>query len=289
MPIYTDSTIRIFGVGSSGDVLARYVIPAVGVFLFYKFKRNKPAWPVRFLVISCWTVLWWFIALGVTRPQITPRDVQRSQLARIAEQVRAERAKAAKPLPPTKWDAAIRSFYGDLSAFHAQYVSAISKLDATAIPLFTPDSFRDAATIKQVISQLQDRLVVANEFASPESLLDKMPAYVGDIDAAEEERRSFLDGFDSSTRRNLAAQKVMLENEREWLRNSMVLYQFVLTRQGEYSLQDGNVVFKRRGLADDFERKLEIAQLRRLQFLTAQGQFLGVQNKLLAQAGMPPL
>ena len=52
-----------------GRVIGSYVIPAICVFLYYKISGKKAVSSVKFLVISCVTVLWLFLLLAAARPR----------------------------------------------------------------------------------------------------------------------------------------------------------------------------------------------------------------------------
>jgi hypothetical protein len=222
--------LRIYGPReySSAYVIGRtvgcYVIPAICVLLYYKISSKSSAPSIKFLVISCLTVLWAFLFLVSVRP----RSPYQQALRAFAEADRQARAKATRTVPPTKWDPAMHSFFDDVRSFHARYVSAVSETETSAFPLCSPDSFRDAASIQQAMSQLQARIAVAKEFSSPETLLSKMPQYVEAIDATDAERKSFLDGFSNSARKDLGARKDVSDNELSWAQSCTAVYNFAI-------------------------------------------------------------
>jgi hypothetical protein len=183
----------------------------------------------------------------------------------------------------------MHSFFDDVRSFHARYVSAVSETETSAFPLCSPDSFRDAASIQQAMSQLQARIAVAKEFSSPETLLSKMPQYVEAIDATDAERKSFLDGFSNSARKDLGARKDVSDNELSWAQSCTAVYNFAIAHQNDYSLQNGQIVFKQKSEGAQFDRKLEIAKLSHLEFLQAYARFMTAQNASFTQLGLPPL
>jgi len=107
---------------------------------------------------------------------------------------------------------------GRLRSFNDGYVSEVSQLDSAALPLYTPDSFRDAAVIQQMLTQLRNRLAVAEKYSSVQPILDKMKDYVAAVNASEEEKREFLEGFKSTAPKGLGPRDVAGAREREWLR-----------------------------------------------------------------------
>ena len=268
-----------------GRWLGSYVLPALGVLLYYKIRRKSPSGPAQFSVISAWAAILPLLAFLGARPRSPEALIAR----RIAEQERAASIPPPRTAAATKWDPAIHSFYEDVRAFQERYATEVSKLDAAALPLYTPDSFKDAPRIQQAISQLQARLQISRQFSSPETLLTKMPEYAGKIDATESERKTFLAGFNASAKKDLAQRKTLGSMEQDWLQASLSVYRFTLGQQGAYTASSEAVVFNRKGAGEDFNRKLEIAKLGRLEFLQAYRQYVRMQNASLAQYGLPRL
>lgn len=268
-----------------GRCLGAYILPALGVFLYYKIRRKSRGGAEQFLVISGWALFWSLLAFAGT-----PRRFSNTLGLPIPpNEARTSAAAPKRTVAPTKWDPAIRSYYGDLRSFNEQYLAEVSKLDSTALPLYTAESFSDSARIQQTISQLQGRLEVAKRFAAPEKLLSKMPEYVSAIDASDSEKQVFLKGFNDSARKDLAQRKTVNENEQSWIQSSIALYRLALSQQGAYSIQAGQVVFKRKSVGSDFDRKVEVAQLRRFEFLRSFGRYIAMQNNYMAQFGLPPM
>lgn len=267
-----------------GRCLGAYIPPALCVFLYYKIRRKSRGDAERFLIISGWALFSSLLAFAGTRP----RYRNPFGLPILPEAARTSTA-APRTVAPTKWDPAIRSFYSDVRSFNEQYIGEISRLDTSAMPLYTAESFSDATRIQQALSQLQARLEVARRFSKPETLLSKMPEYAGSIEADDTERKDCLAGFDSSARKDLQQHKAVSAAELDWLQNSMRLYRFALAQQGAYSIQDGRVVFQRKAASADFDRKLEIARLSRMDFLRTYGRYVATQNAYLAELGLPPL
>jgi hypothetical protein len=268
-----------------GRTIGSYLIPAICVLVYYRLSGRKPSAPVKLLVISCFSVLWALIALGGVRP----RPSFQSEMRSLAEAGRQSQARPTRTVPPTKWDPAIHSFFDDVRSFHANYVSAVSKTETLPVALYSPDSFRDGATIQEALTELRARLAISGEFSSPERLLDKMPQYLNGIDASEGEKKSFLEGFGASARKDLSARKIVSNNERIWAESAIDLYNFALAHENDFSVQNRQVVFQRKGEEAEFARKLEIAQLRQLEFLNVYRRFIAAQSASLAQLGLPPL
>jgi hypothetical protein len=258
---------------------------ALGVLLYRKIRRKSAGGAKGFLVISAWALLWSLLAFAAM-PGRFPNPLR---LPLPPHTARTSSPPPSRTVAPTKWDPAIRSFYNDVRSFNGQYISEVSKLDISAMPLYTAESFAGTARIQQALSQLQARLEVARRFSKPETLLSKMPEYVSSIEADDSEKKSFLSGFESSARKDLEQHTAVSSVEQDWLQSSLGLYRFALAQQGAYSVQDAKVVFQRKAAGADFDRKLVHAQLGRLEFLQTYGRYIATQNKHLAQLGLPPL
>ena len=169
----------------------------------------------------------------------------------------------------SKWSAANRSLMKDLISRNQQYVSEISKLDETSTPLYTPQSFRDAATVQQMIDQLRTRLAVAEEYVDLEPVLSRMNGYVAAINASDQEKQEFLKSFASTVPATRAAHKVLTDKEQAWLQASLDLYQFALSKTSAYVYRNGTLLFQQRKDSDLFGQKLHKAQMLNAEFLKA--------------------
>jgi hypothetical protein len=63
---------------------------------------------------------------------------------------------------------------------------------------YTPESFRDAATIQGTLEELRSRLAVADKYGDLDVVFVKMKQYAVSVDGSEKERQEFLEGFESS-------------------------------------------------------------------------------------------
>jgi hypothetical protein len=265
-----------------GRCVASYAFPGIFVFLYYKIRKKSVTGLVQLAVISGWAVFWTIFAFAGAAESSRNLAMRRQATSfhRIEDPPK-------RTIAPTKWDPAIKSLYADIRSFHERYLGEVSKLDVSAVPLYTANSFSDAAKMQQAITQLQARMDVSRQFASPEPLLDKMPEYLQQIDASQSEKQKFLEGFDAAARRDLGQWRIVNDNEQNWLQSSVALYRFALSKQGAYSIQGERVVFRQKAVGDDFDRKLELAKLRRMQFVGSHGRYIAIQNKYLAQLGLP--
>jgi hypothetical protein len=268
-----------------GAALGPYIVSAIVVLLYYLIRRKNPQYSAKLLAISCGASFFALLSLSQHPggPRARPESAEKRHIAELTgnSKPRANR-------PASVWDAPMLSLLADLRSFNDGYVSEVSQLDSAALPLYTPDSFRDAAVIQQMLTQLRSRLAVAEKYSSVQPILDKMKDYVAAVNASEEEKREFLEGFKSTAPKGLGPRDVAGAREREWLRTSMDLYTLMLSKQGAYAIDGRKIEFHQRGLAEQFNQRMAKAQVSRQQFLQAQGAFNDAQQAARAQLGFEP-
>ena len=267
-----------------GGFVGPYLISAIIVFAFFWIRKSKPDYSSKLLGVACGASL--FAILSLIGSMSSPAGIDSRATGTVANPLRRSMHPVARSVPASKWDPAIRSFFADLHAFDEQYLLEVGEFDNSSLPVYTPESFRDAATIQQILSQLRARMAVAEKFNSIEPLLSKMPNHVTSIEASDEEKRAFLEHFDASTRKDLGARKVVTDIERDWLTASIGVYEFTLSKQAGYVLRDGNLIFKSNAIAGEFNHKAQNAQRLRAQFYRA---YHAGQNQLatvMAQYGL---
>lgn len=268
-----------------GRCAGSILLAAVFVFVYYKIRGKKPRAPVQLLVIfgvsSLLTVL--VMANPAGHRLGTPDP---STLRHYGDLLKSTDGTIPASAARTKWDPAVRSWLKDVISRNQQYVSEISKLDETARPLYTPESFRDSLTDQQMIDQLHARFAVADKYADLKPVLVKMKDYVPAIEASEKEKREFMAGFESTLPKTRAAHKALTDKEHAWLLASLDLYQFALAKAGSYVFQGGNLFFTQRGDSEVFKRKLSKARNLNAEFLRAYWDSRNKQHAMLAQMGL---
>lgn len=269
-----------------GGFVGPYLVSAIVVFTFFWIRKSKPHYSSKLLGVACGASLFAILSLVGSMPSSAGIDSRTSRTG--ANPVRGSVPPMARSVAASKWDPTIRAFFADLHAFDEQYLLEVGQFDNSSLPVYTPESFRDTATIQQILSQLHGRLTVAEKFNSIEPLFTKMPDHAMVIDASEEEKKAFLEHFGASTRKDLGARKVVADTEHDWLTASISLYEYTLSRQGGYVLRDGNLIFKSNAAAGEFNRKSQDSQRLRAQFYYA---YRAAQNQLatvMAQYGLQP-
>jgi hypothetical protein len=269
-----------------GGFVGPYLVSAIVVFTFFWVRKGNPHYSSKLLGVAGGASL--FAILSLIGSMSSPAGIDPPATRTVTNPVGGSRQPVARSVPASKWDPAIRSFFTDLHAFDEKYLLEVGQFDNSSLPVYTPESFRDAATIQQILLQLRARMAVAEKFNSIEALFSKMPDHVTSIEASDEEKRAFLEHFDASTRKDLGARKVVTDIEHDWLTTSIGLYEFTLSKQAGYVLRDGNLIFKSNATAGEFNRKAQNAQRLRAQFYQA---YHAGQNQLamiMAQYGLQP-
>ncbi|HMI50218.1 MAG TPA: zinc ribbon domain-containing protein [Candidatus Saccharimonadales bacterium] len=268
-----------------GAVLGPYLASTIIVFLYYWIRRRNPQYSTKLLAIACGASFFALLSLSqhLGRPGMSPEPVEKRHIAGLTGNSTPQANR-----PASVWDAPMLSLIADLRSFNDAYVSEVSKLDSAALPLYTPDSFRDAATIQQMLAQLRSRLAVAEKYSSVQPILDKMKNYLAAVNASEKEKREFLEGFASTAPAGLGTRDLASAREREWLRTSIDLYALMLAKQSAYAIAGRKVEFRQRGLAEQFNQGMVKAQVARQQFLQAQGAFTAAQQAARTQLGLHP-
>jgi hypothetical protein len=268
-----------------GVCLGPYVVSAILVFGYFWLARKSSHYSSKLLAISCVASLFAILSLAQSIQTLGAR-INHPPLRAVA--VAPTNPKASPTRAPTIWDPAIRSTFADIRAFNDLYLAEISKLDGSALPFYTPESFRDATTVQQMLAQLHDRLGVAEKFSKPEVCMSKLKDYVAAVNATDADKRKFLAGFEAPMDKGLQLRKIAAARERDWLQASIDLYEFAQSNQSFYSFRDGKILFTRKELPAEFNLRLQKAARLRAEFLQSQQNFLRGQTLLLAQLGLRP-
>ena len=252
---------------------------AVIIVVIFAAIRNKGVHPaVKFLVVFGAGFLLGLMNLGKPTRHLTA-DPSSALLRQFGDDLK-------NPKVSNKWNAPGRALLMDLLSFNRQYISDVSKLDETAKPLYTTESFRDTATVQAMIDQLHARIAIADKYADLEPVLSKMKGYVAAVNGSETEKREYLEGFESTLPNTRASFKALKDKERGWLQASLDLYQFTLSKRGTYAVQNGNLIFKKTGDSDTFNQKLVEARTLRTEYLRTYWEVRHTQEAMAAQMGL---
>jgi hypothetical protein len=268
-----------------GRCVGAILLAAIAGAIFWKMRGQKPRRPVQVLVILTLSSLFTLLTLALpARPRI--KGIDEATVRRYSEGMKAPKSPSTVPTIQTKWDPAARSLMSDIAARNQQYVSEISGLDQTAKPLYTPESFRDAPTVRQMIEQLRMRQAVADKYSDWRPIFFKMKAYVAAVNADEGEKRKFMESYEATLPRTLAVCKVISDKEHAWLQASLDLYEFALSKEGSYAWQNDSLVFKKRADSNTFSQKFFKARTLNTEFLKAYWEVRQAQEAMMAQLGL---
>jgi hypothetical protein len=258
-----------------GRCTGSFLLGAILVFIYYKVRgktvSNARKLQVIFLASSVFTLA------AMTTPRSGTAEPAPADVRKIADELKNGSDKWAPPM---------RSMVKDIVAYRQQYVAAVSELDKTAEPLYTIESFRDAGTVQRVIEQLQAREAVAEKYGDLKPILGKMKGYVEPVSASDHDKEEFMKGFESTEPQTLATYKAVKDKELAWLRASLELYQFVLSRSGKYSVTKNNITFQKFSDSETFNQKFSKARIRNAEFIQAFTANRRRQEALIAQMGL---
>lgn len=279
-PLSSDNWIYFLG-----RFVGAIALAALAVFGYCKIRDAKLRGPVQALVILTLSSLLTMLTLALpAKPRIAPVDA--ATVRRYTDDSKLQKSPSKPPVNRTKWDPAARSLLKDMVTRNQRYVAEISALDETAKPLYTPESFRDTATIQQMIDQLNTRLSVADKYTDWQPVFGNMKEYVAAVDASDQEKQKFLHDFEASLPKTLAVCKAISDKEHAWLQASLDLYSFALAKQGAYVWQSDNLSFKNRADSNTFGKKFVKARTLNAEFLQAYWQIRQAEQAMIAQLGM---
>lgn len=268
-----------------GRFAGAIVLAALAVFGFCKVRDAKLRVPVQALVILTLSSLLTMLTLALpVKPHVA--GIDEATVRRYTDDSKLQKAPKTPPVNRTKWDPAARSLLKDIVTRNQRYVAEISALDENSKPLYTPESFRDAATIQQMIDQLNTRLSVADKYTDWQPVFGNMKEYVAAVDASDQEKQKFLKDFEASLPQTLAVCKAISDKEHAWLQASLDLYNFALAKQGAYTWQNENLSFKNRTDSNAFGKKFVKARSLNAEFLQAYWQVRQAEQAMIAQLGM---
>jgi hypothetical protein len=272
----------------TGRCIGAYLFPLIGVFLYYKLRHKKPSAARRVFVISAWAL---FLALLATAGEYRPpMPLSQAEMNRhIGALAKGDAGQVPASGNQTKWDGVLRSFFADIKSFNNDYMKEVAQNDNSALKtLYTANSFATAESVNQVLTQLHATLDLDDKYASMQPIFDKLKERVFAMDASDPEKQAFWQSFESSARASMAPREKAIATERDWLKASIDLYEFIQANQGSYSVAKGKVLFNVSGLAGGFNDRMKKATQLRSEFVQAQEAFHKAQNEKLGQLGLQP-
>jgi hypothetical protein len=275
-----------------GRCVGAYLLSGLVVFGYYYIFEKKVHVSTKVFLISDVAVVLALVSMLAARPTFPGLPHKALEVLRKntppANMPKDPLEDEAAAHVPTKWDPAIHSLAADIRAFNDRYVSEVSKSETASLPMYMPESFRDAPTIQEILAQLRARKAIADRFTTLQPAFDKMPEHVESIDATASEKEEFLRGFDASAKKCMSVHKIVSALEQDWLTAAIGLYEFGLSKQGEYTLHEGTLTFKSKAASTDFNRKMQNARRLFVEFHQAFGALRRQEVATLVQYGVHP-
>jgi|SRR5579859_1891884 len=223
-------------------------------------------------------------ALKTLRP-----PTQEETNARIARLAKEGTGQAPKSADEGKLDEIIRPFFADIKKFNDDYMAEVNTLDKSAItPLYGAKTFDGDYNISKAIEELRAMDAVEEKYASMEPLIRKTKDRVFASSLSDAEKKDFWDGFEGSFRKSLKPRDDVNASERLWLKDSIVLYEFMKANEDSFHIKENKVIFASTALLNEYNDKLQKADGERKEFLAAQGRFKKLQEEGLGKMGLKP-
>lgn len=230
-----------------------------------------------------------FLSLfGQLKTTFRPRTDRETKdhIARLAKEATGQ---APKTADDGNFDEIIRPFFSDIKKFNDDYMAEVNALDRSAItPLYGAKSFDGDPHISKAIEQLQAMDAVEEKYASMDPLIQKTKERVFASSLSDSEKRDFWSGFEGSFRKSLKPRDDVNTVERTWLKDSIVLYEFMKANEGSFRVKDNKVIFASTDLLNAYNEKLQKADDERKAFLAAKEKFRKFQEEGLGQIGLKP-
>ena len=270
-----------------GSCTGPFLAAALIVFAYYSLRHRTIPFVTKLLPISCGASL--FALLTLLGASGSPRSLPDPALVSPSK-ISTSKVIPRTPHVATPWDPAIVSLYTDLKNSNDAYVAEVSRLDATAHPWLTPESFRSAASMQTILTELHARLAVAEKFTSPEPMLSKMKGYVAAINASDDDKREFLAGFMPGIEQSVAHRTAASGYERDWLNACIAAYEFMLKNSAAYTIDaDGHsATFRNAAALQTFKARMQRAYELKAKFLQENAAYLASQSAAREKAGMNP-
>ena len=268
-----------------GRCLGALLVAGLLVFVYGKIRNATLGGTLRALVVLTLSSLLTLLTLAFpARPRMGAIDPE--TVHRYSDRAAPPRAVHRTPRVSSKWDAAARSLMQDVQARNQQYLAEISSLDENSKPLYTIESFRDAASIELMIEQLHARIAVADKYTDWQPVFSKMKDYIARVDAPEDEKRQFLANYESTLPQTLSVSKAISDREHAWLQASLDLYQFALSKEGAFDWLPEHLSFRSRADSETFRRKFVKARTLNQEFLKAYWEVRQAQEAMMAELGL---
>lgn len=200
---------------------------------------------------------------------------------------------AAGTKPPSAdadwWDNPAREFFHDLFEMNKQYAAEVSALDNSAIQdLYSVNSYKNKARMEEVVTQLQAAQAVDEKYASLDPIIKKMEDRIAKANVSESDKQDFIKGMEGNMMKALGPRNETFRSEREWMKSTIELYQFVIAHSSEYSIRGNKLYFQNDATKDEFSERQTQAIALHQEFLKAKGAADNSRKQGMNKLGVSP-
>lgn len=271
-----------------GGCLTSFLVAGLIIYLAQKLRRRKSAPDIKFFNISALAFLISLLSLGGS-PNHPSAGIDARTKQELGNLIRQAAGKKEKAADAHWWDAPTRDFIQDIISKNQQYTAEVRSLDNSAIKdLYSTDSYAGKTHMEKIIAQLQAASAVDEKYSSLDPVLKKMKERVASVDAPEEDKANFLEGFDTSINQSLGPRNELIRVEKDWMDSSVQLYQFMLVNSDHYSIRDAKLYFDSTPRRKEFVERQSKAIALHKEFLALKAKFEENRTNNMNELGVSP-
>lgn len=271
-----------------GGMLLSVSLGFLGMFVVRKVRGRKLHAASKTLGIAGIAFVISFIAFAgevASRHPVTADEIDH----RIGDLLK----EAAGTKPPSGnvdwWESPARDFFHDLLQMNKKYTAEVKALDNSAIQdLYSVNSYKNKARMEEVVTQLQAVQAVDEKYASLDPIIKKMEDRIAKADVSESEKRDFIKGMEGSMMKALAPRDETFRTERNWIKSTIELYQFVIAHASEYSIRGNKLYFQSDATKDGFTARQTQAIALHQEFLKAKSAADNSRKQGMDKLGVSP-
>jgi hypothetical protein len=285
--MYGSLSSRAFGY-FVGRIIGAFLPPVIGLLMFKKASKKKRS-PVGLLGVCCvFAFVLALISSASGLSKLRPRSQAELQ-QRIARLAREGTGQAPKTRNQDEFDEVIRSFFGDLKKFNADYAKEVASNDRSALKgMYGAESFRSDDSIAATLRQLNATLALEQKYTSLEPLIQETKVRLDATSLSQGSKAEFWKGFEDSVRKSLQPREELNATEQAWLKDSISLYEFMRTNERSFYVKEGKIIFASHEPLVEYNERITKVLAERKTFLATKEKFDGAQKASLSQLGLKP-
>lgn len=224
-----------------GGVLFSLLVGCLGAYVLKKLRGRSVAPATKALAITGVALL--FSTLRLAEEIVSSRAGSEDVSHHVGALFK-EAAGKGRPSADENWtDTATRETLHDVLVMNEQYAGEMSALDRSAIQnLYSADSYAGKVHMQRVVAQLAASLALDEKYASVDPIFKKLEIRVGEVNAPEADKQSYLKGVRIGLQQPLGRRTELIRKEQEWMKSTIDLYQFLIDHTDDYSIQDKKLI-----------------------------------------------